>query len=1293
MKRLSCWRAWWMSWVAGVSLLGVAAEARFINITMDGSLSEWLIGDRLYQDSEITDGAPLASTYSDVYVANDATNLYIGLKLKAPSSIYSNWTHSLLIDTDGDSGTGYNAGWMSGGYDRLVQYGAGGSTYSLYTFSGSLQSVWSWTWNTTISYAYSGDEIEWAIPRSYLGGATAVRLQFFTDGGDVTIQTWAHEFESSAKTYTFSATPIYTVTVVSARGTPTPGVGSHSFTHGTNIAASVSEPSPSGGTQYVCLGWTMTGHSPSSGSTTNFSMTLTNHAALTWLWQTNVEFSLSTNGPGSVSGSAPGYHAKDSTVNLTATPNAGYIFKGWSGDVPAGQTNDNPLALTMDRKRSVTANFGTFAGKFQTKSVDGSMADWTTGERFYVDSEITDGSPAASTYSNVYAANDHENLYLALETKAPSTIFSNWTHHVFLDTDLDPGTGYNAGWMSGGYDVMVQYGAGGATYSVFSFSGGTQSSWSWSYITTIGYGYNDNVIEWAIPRSALGGSTSMKIELLTEGGDVGYGPGVTWAHSTEAQARIYTMAATPIYTVTVASARGTPTPGVGSHSFTHGTNIAASVIEPTPASGTQYVSLGWTMTGQSPTSGSTTNFSMTLTNHATLTWNWQTNVYFTRTAGLGGSINGATSGYYEIGSIVTVTAAPSSGYTFAGWSGAVPPAQASDNPLNLTLDAARSITATFQRDVGRYVTISLDGMNTDWLGSDVFYTDAEISDGAPLNSSYSAVYVANDTNYLYVALDMKANSSIFSNWTHNLFIDVDGNPATGYNAGWMSGGYDRLVQFGAGGSTYSIFSFSGGTQSTWSWSFISTIAYSYSDLFFEWAIPRSALAGATEVRLQFLTDGSGISVETWAAEFESAAKTYAFSTPDGCVPGYAPAINPIGNKTILVGGTLNFGVTAHDPRCIAPTLTISNKPAGASFSTTVSGTNRVGTFTWTPTGSDVGTYPVRFRATDDEGNTTSRVILVYVGNSGDSTNSAGVPSSQTNWAVAVTNLSIPVSGVSTLYWSAAVGIPYDIYRSTDAFGPGMTWTLVVTGHEAAAASESRILNLSGPTNFIQVVPSGIPPSLVGVWGIIAPQIQNGWNMLSPPIETKDLAFDGAFGRMLAASLTGGTSSSSADQIHALDGSGSPYMLWLNSGDGLWYEGASPTTRALVPGQGFMVYRQGSATTLPIAGRVGNRGTNSLTILNGRWNLIGLSQGMTISGDPLPGTSISGTPLGSYSFNGADLISFIHSDGSWKMYQRFGDNTWRDLDAPGTPISTITMSPGRGFYYYRQVAGGDMIRGF
>jgi len=61
-------------------------------------------------------------------------------------------------------------------------------------------------------------------------------------------------------------------------------------------------------------------------------------------------------------------------VTLTPAPDPGYVFNGWSGDVPAGDTSDNPLVLTMDQDRNVTASFVT-----QTYTISGTITKNAAG--------------------------------------------------------------------------------------------------------------------------------------------------------------------------------------------------------------------------------------------------------------------------------------------------------------------------------------------------------------------------------------------------------------------------------------------------------------------------------------------------------------------------------------------------------------------------------------------------------------------------------------------------------------------------------------------------------------------------------------------------------------------------------------------------------------------------------------------------------------------------------------------------------------------------------------------------
>ena len=197
--------------VSGISVATAdSITGSYETITIDGSLSDWDAADLLYPDSQITDGTPLNTTYSNIYVANDADYLYIGLALKGPGGgdVGNDIWRRVYIDNDMDGGTGFDGGWTSGGYDRMVEYGNIGALSDLYESVGADQTAWSWNHLGPIRCAWGDNAIEWAIPMNRLGmGArTEMRLWFEVPrGGDVTVATYAHTFENHAGTYTLGA--------------------------------------------------------------------------------------------------------------------------------------------------------------------------------------------------------------------------------------------------------------------------------------------------------------------------------------------------------------------------------------------------------------------------------------------------------------------------------------------------------------------------------------------------------------------------------------------------------------------------------------------------------------------------------------------------------------------------------------------------------------------------------------------------------------------------------------------------------------------------------------------------------------------------------------------------------------------------------------------------------------------------------------------------------------------------------------------------------------------------------
>ncbi|MGB9561738.1 MAG: InlB B-repeat-containing protein, partial [bacterium] len=108
-------------------------------------------------------------------------------------------------------------------------------------------------------------------------------FSYWSDGGAQT-----HTVSPTiSTTYTAYFTTEYQLTISSSpsvHGSPDPAVGTHWYTSGSNITASVTSPADeSGGTRWRCIGYTGTG-SVSSGTGASVTFTITSPTTITWNW-------------------------------------------------------------------------------------------------------------------------------------------------------------------------------------------------------------------------------------------------------------------------------------------------------------------------------------------------------------------------------------------------------------------------------------------------------------------------------------------------------------------------------------------------------------------------------------------------------------------------------------------------------------------------------------------------------------------------------------------------------------------------------------------------------------------------------------------------------------------------------------------------------------------------------------------------------------------------------------------------------------------------------------------------
>jgi uncharacterized repeat protein (TIGR02543 family) len=159
----------------------------------------------------------------------------------------------------------------------------------------------------------------------------------------------SHEFTNVTADHTISATfaiNTYTLAVTAVNGTVTKDPYQESYNNGATV-----ELTATPATGYHFLNW----NGDSSATARTLAVTMDGDKNITANFAVNTYKLTIIAVNGTVTENTnKATHDYNTTVELTATPEAGYHFVDWSGDL-SGTTN--PATITMDRDKAVTANF------------------------------------------------------------------------------------------------------------------------------------------------------------------------------------------------------------------------------------------------------------------------------------------------------------------------------------------------------------------------------------------------------------------------------------------------------------------------------------------------------------------------------------------------------------------------------------------------------------------------------------------------------------------------------------------------------------------------------------------------------------------------------------------------------------------------------------------------------------------------------------------------------------------------------------------------------------------------
>ncbi|MFC6223004.1 PQQ-dependent sugar dehydrogenase [Hymenobacter artigasi] len=645
-------------------------------------------------------------------------------------------------------------------------------------------------------------------------------------------------------------------------------------------------------------------------------------------------------------------YASGSTVSLTATPGAGFTFAGWSGDA-SGSTN--PLAVTMTADKSITATFTAISG-------GGGYTFYRAinlgGPALTLDGNAWGGSTAANYATN---GSEFENQAVAL---VPTTdaVRAGMIRQAVFGPDLSVGISavpagtyqaYLYVWEDSGPEVINLSLNGQVKLSNYS----TGPAGTWNRLGP----YN-------VTLAATG-----TVQFTSTGGWPNFSGMELW-QQTGGTPTSYTLT-----TGTVGS--GTVTKNPNAATYTSGSTVSLTA---TPAAGYQFS--GWsgdasgTANPLSVTITANKNITATFTVVASATYTLNTNV-----VGAGTVAKNPDQANYTSGSTVSLTATPGAGYQFSGWSG---DASGTANPLSVTMNANKNITATFTAlPAGQSVT------------------------------SYTLINA--DTNGDIQPLAAGTTLNLATLPTRNLNVRANTNPGTVGSVVFTLSGADTQNQTESV-VPYALFSDSGGAYNSWT-----PAVGSYSLT----ATPYTAASGGGTAGTPLTISFSVIDQAGTAYTLTTATVGTGTVTKSPNAASYASGSTV--SLTATAGAGYQFSGWSGDATGSTNPLSVTmngNKTITATFTATP-------TTSYTLTTSTVGTGTVTKNpnaASYASGSTVSLTAtpgagFAFTGWSGDATGTANP-------------LSVTMSGNKniTATFTATSGGGYTFYRAINLGGPALT---------------------------------------------------------------------------------------------------------------------------------------------------------------------------------------------------------------------------------------------------------------
>jgi M6 family metalloprotease-like protein/uncharacterized repeat protein (TIGR02543 family) len=434
-------------------------------------------------------------------------------------------------------------------------------------------------------------------------------------------------------------------------------------------------------------------------------------------------------GDGGTTDPAPGsyYYNRNAEFSVTAAPDPGYEFEAWTGDVSPGHESDNPLTITMDSNKSIAANFSiiipqvTISGSIKT-SGDEAVESVTVAFSNGGGSTTTDSSGNYSHSVNQgwsgNATPSKTGYAFSPESRSYDNVASDQTGQDYTATIL---TYTISGKVSTGEALAnkndLKRPQGEAESELLPSVQPDKIRMISSSGMKITQGELSGVVMNGLPENPItdaSGNYSATVEYGWSATVTPSKAGYTFSPASIDYTDVTSDQVDQDYTATLLTytVSGNVSTSDVSVEIQAAAGLSGVVMDGLPGDATTDTSGNYSATVDYGWSGTVTptktgySFSPPSRDYADVTSD-QLNHNYTASivqhtliivCGEGGKTTPSPGTYiYDYGTEVSITATPESGCRCAGWTGDVPAGCENDNPVTITMDSDKTITADFIR--------------------------------------------------------------------------------------------------------------------------------------------------------------------------------------------------------------------------------------------------------------------------------------------------------------------------------------------------------------------------------------------------------------------------------------------------------------------------------------------------------------------------------------------------------------------------------------------------------------------